>query len=89
MATLLALGDSYTIGEGVEQEGQWPRALARLITAAGVDVGAVRVIARTGWTTGELASAIAAAEPAPAHGAHDLVTLLIGVNNQLCRVWSQ
>ncbi|HET6431884.1 SGNH/GDSL hydrolase family protein [Dyella sp.] len=74
----LALGDSYTIGEGVLPDERWPMQLARQLRDAGVAVAEPQIIATTGWTTDELAAAIAAAAPAPA----DLVTLLIGVNNQ-------
>ena len=70
----LALGDSYTIGEGVAEAERWPMQLAQ---ALGID--APEILARTGWTTDELAAAMAAhAFRAP----YDLVTLLIGVNNQ-------
>jgi lysophospholipase L1-like esterase len=75
----LALGDSYTIGEGVAEDGRWPVLLARALRAEGVALEAPRIIATTGWTTDELADAIDAAEPL---GAWDFVSLLIGVNNQ-------
>jgi lysophospholipase L1-like esterase len=75
----LALGDSYTIGEGVPQAGRWPVQLANALRARGVPLGDPRIIATTGWTTDELLAAIDAAEPL---GQWDFVTLLIGVNNQ-------
>lgn len=75
----LALGDSYTIGEGVAASERWPVVLAARLRADGVAVGDPRIIARTGWTTDELDAAITAAAP---QGPFGLVTLLIGVNNQ-------
>ena len=77
----LALGDSYTIGEGVDAEDRWPVRLAAALDASGIPVGEPRIIARTGWTTAELLDAIAAASPAPPSD-HALVTLLIGVNDE-------
>lgn len=76
----LALGDSYTIGESVEPEGRWPLQLVAALRADGVVIDDPRIIARTGWTTDELSSAIDAA--APLDDDYGLVTLLIGVNNQ-------
>lgn len=75
----LALGDSYTIGEGVDSVGRWPVQLAAALRAKKLNVADPEIIARTGWTTDELAAGIAAAAP---HGPYSLVTLLIGVNNQ-------
>ena len=75
----LALGDSYTIGEGVAEDGRWPAVLARALRAEGVALDDPRIIATTGWTTDELAAAIDAAEPL---GEWDFVSLLVGVNNQ-------
>jgi lysophospholipase L1-like esterase len=75
----LALGDSYTIGEGVDSVGRWPVQLAVALRARKLNIADPEIIARTGWTTDELASAIAVAAP---HGPYSLVTLLIGVNNQ-------
>lgn len=75
----LALGDSYTIGEGVAEAERWPVRLAALLRERGVDVDDPRIIARTGWTTDELSAAIDAADP---RGPYALVSLLIGVNNQ-------
>jgi lysophospholipase L1-like esterase len=75
----LALGDSYTIGEGVDAGARWPVLLARALHDGGVAIEAPRIIATTGWTTDELSAAIDAAEPL---GEWDFVTLLIGVNNQ-------
>jgi lysophospholipase L1-like esterase len=75
----LALGDSYTIGESVAVSDRWPDQLARALRAKKIDVADPEIIARTGWTTDELSSAIDAANPP---GSYALVTLLIGVNNQ-------
>ncbi len=75
----LALGDSYTIGEGVAAAERWPVQLAALLRDRGCSVAAPEIVARTGWTTGELAAGVDAAAP---RGPYDLVTLLIGVNNQ-------
>jgi lysophospholipase L1-like esterase len=78
-ARFLALGDSYTIGESVAARDRWPVQLAALLRAEGVDVAEPEIIAQTGWTTGELDAAITTANPT---GSFDLVSLLIGVNNQ-------
>jgi lysophospholipase L1-like esterase len=77
--TYLALGDSYTIGEGVEEGGRWPMQLARGLREAGIAIADPRIIATTGWTTDELSAAMDAAEPL---GDWEFVSLLIGVNNQ-------
>lgn len=77
--TYLALGDSYTIGESVPERERWPVQLADLLRGQGVEVGAPTIIARTGWTTDELSAAMDEAAPV---GPYDLVSLLIGVNNQ-------
>ncbi|KXK55336.1 MAG: SGNH/GDSL hydrolase family protein [Chlorobi bacterium] len=75
----LALGDSYTIGESVAAAERWPMQLAERLRAGGVSIADPQIIARTGWTTDELNAAIDEANP---QGPFDLVTLLIGVNNQ-------
>ncbi|HXQ33556.1 MAG TPA: SGNH/GDSL hydrolase family protein [Anaerolineales bacterium] len=80
----LALGDSYTIGESVPEDERWPNQLATLIQSSpqfwGTEGGIeVTIIARTGWTTDELWSGIQIVEIKPPY---DLVSLLIGVNNQ-------
>jgi len=77
--SFLALGDSYTIGEGVDSAARWPVALARALRASGVPIQDPVVVARTGWTTQELSAGIDLAAPS---GTYDLVSLLIGVNNQ-------
>jgi lysophospholipase L1-like esterase len=78
-ARYLALGDSYTIGQSVQPAERWPVQLAVLLRSAGVEVVDPEIVARTGWTTGDLLAGIQRAAPA---GPYDLVTLLIGVNNQ-------
>lgn len=78
-ATFLALGDSYTIGEGVVPDERWPVQVAARLRAEGVDISDPQVVATTGWTTGELSAAMDAARLEPPY---DLVTLLIGVNDQ-------
>jgi len=72
------LGDSYTIGESVEEFERWPNQLADFLKAGGIPTE-VDIVARTGWTTQELWEGIQAQQVEPAY---DLVSLLIGVNNQ-------
>ncbi len=78
-APYLALGDSYTIGEGVTAPERWPNQLADMLRRSGVDVGEPEIVAKTGWTTDELSAAMDAHTFSPPYR---LVTLLIGVNNQ-------
>ncbi len=79
----LALGDSYTIGEGVPEADRWPRQLAAQLRAAGLTINDPRIIAKTGWTTDELDAGIDVVDaPLPIADDHALVSLLIGVNNQ-------
>lgn len=77
--TFLSLGDSYTIGEGVPSHHRWPSQLVARAREAGIDVAEPQIIAGTGWTTDQLHAAIDAEDPP---GTFDLVSLLIGVNNQ-------
>ena len=79
IAHYLALGDSYTIGEGIAPEDRWPVRLADALRGEGVAIDAPRIVATTGWTTDELDAAIDAAALRPPF---DLVSLLIGVNDQ-------
>jgi len=79
MRRFLALGDSYTVGEGVAPAESWPAQLVASLTASGIEMEEPEIIARTGWTTDELQAAIKAAAP---KGPYELVSLLIGVNNQ-------
>ena len=78
VSRLLALGDSYTIGEQVAAKDRWTNQLAKLLEAEGIHAE-VTVIARTGWTVDELWEGIQANPP---ERTYDLVTLLIGVNDQ-------
>lgn len=77
--SFLALGDSYTIGEGVAPGERWPVQLAARLRGEGIDIADPQIVATTGWTTDELSLAVATAEFTPPYA---LVTLLIGVNNQ-------
>ncbi len=77
--TYLALGDSYTIGEGVAPADRWPVLLANALRKQAVALEDPTIIATTGWTTDALSAAIDTAQPLPQY---DFVTLLIGVNNQ-------
>ena len=75
----LALGDSYTIGEAVQPAERWPVRLAGLLRERGVRIADPIIVARTGWTTDELSAGIDATRP---QGPFQLVSLLVGVNNQ-------
>ncbi|MEM9857690.1 MAG: SGNH/GDSL hydrolase family protein [Bacteroidota bacterium] len=77
----LALGDSYTIGESVSEELRWPVQLTSRVNALGYryQIDKPHIIATTGWTTQELKAAIEEKKPSKNY---DLVSLLIGVNDQ-------
>lgn len=75
----LALGDSYTIGQGVAEEDRYPVQLKDTLKSQGVTIDKLQIIARTGWTTDQLSDAMDNIE---LDASYDLVTLLIGVNNQ-------
>lgn len=78
---LISLGDSYTIGQSVCEDCRFPAQLRDSLQTyfSENDSISLEIIAQTGWTTSNLKSAITAAEPS---SDFDLVTLLIGVNNQ-------
>ncbi len=79
----LALGDSYTIGERVAADARWPVQLTDLLKREGVVVESPKIIAATCWTTDELSAGI---DRDKVDGErYDLVSLLIGVNNQFRR----
>ena len=75
----LALGDSYTIGQGVPEEDRWPVQLVKRLGLRGVETEKLSIIAQTGWRTDDLKDAIAREKP---DSTYNLVSLLIGVNNQ-------
>ena len=76
----LALGDSYTIGEGVEEKDRYPNQVVALLQESGINFSEPKIIATTGWTTDELKKGIQ--DSAIDGETYDFVTLLIGVNNQ-------
>lgn len=78
-ARFLALGDSYTIGEGVAPDERWPMQITQRLRSEGVAIADPEIVATTGWTTDELSAAMDATSFSPPYA---LVTLLIGVNNQ-------
>lgn len=75
----LALGDSYTIGTGISEENNYPQQLTDSMTVRGYTFDTTAVIATNGWTTTDLKNGIQEAQPS---NNFDLVSLLIGVNNQ-------
>ena len=77
--SLLALGDSYTIGEGVDEDQRWPNQFIKVAYENGVDFSSSRIIAETGWKSYDLINAI---ESSNFEKKYDYVSLLIGVNNQ-------
>jgi lysophospholipase L1-like esterase len=77
--SFLALGDSYTIGEAVPENECWPMQLVEMLNNVGKVFSKPQIIATTGWTSDELITAIKIENP---QGPFDLVSLLIGVNNQ-------
>lgn len=76
----LALGDSYTIGESVVETERWPVQLAEQLRARGYKIAAPKIIAKTGWTTEDLLRGMES--ELNIQRDFDLVSILIGVNNQ-------
>ena len=74
----LALGDSYTIGQGVDTLDRWPNQLSAQLISNGIEVQKTDIIAQTGWRTSNLLNAIG---NTPLDD-YNLISLLIGVNNQ-------
>lgn len=77
--TFLALGDSYTIGEGVDEPSRWPNQLVAELNKGTQQFERPTLLAKTGWTTDELLHAL---DTAALESNYDYVSLLIGVNNQ-------
>lgn len=77
--SFLALGDSYTIGESVPKDQRWSVQLTDSLQNSDIPMDDPKIIAKTGWTTAELQKAI---DKNQIHSNYDLVSLLIGVNNQ-------
>jgi lysophospholipase L1-like esterase len=77
--SFLALGDSYTIGESVPIQDNFPNQTVQLLKNDGFNFTSPEIVAKTGWTTDELQTSINARTLLPKY---DFVTLLIGVNNQ-------
>jgi lysophospholipase L1-like esterase len=75
----LALGDSYTIGQNVPETDRFPVQTKKWLVDQGMNMNTAEIIATTGWTTTNLQNAVAAQNPA---GPFDVVSLLIGVNDQ-------
>lgn len=75
----LAFGDSYTIGQGVNAKERWPVQLVNRLVENDFKVGQPTIIAQSGWTTGSLLSSLSRTT---LDSTYDLVSLLIGVNNQ-------
>ncbi len=76
--TYLALGDSYTIGQSVAEAARFPNQTAAWLKTNGINLTVTDIIATTGWTTNSLQSALNVQNPVN----HDVVSLLIGVNDQ-------
>jgi lysophospholipase L1-like esterase len=76
----LALGDSYTYGQNVAENERFPNQLVDSLAKQNIKISTLRNIARTGWRTDDLQAGITAANIADS--TFDMVSLLIGVNNQ-------
>jgi lysophospholipase L1-like esterase len=79
----LALGDSYTIGSSVTMDERFPKQTVNNLLAAGVQVNLPEYNASGGWTTADLLNSLNNSPPSKSR--YDLVSLLIGVNNQYQR----
>ena len=77
--SFLALGDSYTIGEGVNEDERWPNQFVDIANENNVNFDKPKIIATTGWKTHDLINAI---NNTNFTNKYDYISLLIGVNNQ-------
>ena len=77
--SFLALGDSYTIGEGVNEDERWPNQFVDIANENNVNFDKPKIIATTGWKTHDLINAI---NNTNFTNRYDYISLLIGVNNQ-------
>jgi lysophospholipase L1-like esterase len=77
--TFLALGDSYTIGQSVSSVDRFPSQTELILRGQNITIKDPQIIATTGWTTKNLIDALNTAN-LPTN--FDVITLLIGVNNQ-------
>ena len=77
--SFLALGDSYTVGEGVNENDRWPNQFVDLANENGFDFDEPVIIAETGWKTYDLLDSI---NQTNFSSKYDYISLLIGVNNQ-------
>ena len=77
--SFIALGDSYTIGEGINEDERWPNQFVDVAYENGVDFDQPMIIAETGWKTYDLLNAI---NQTNFTKKYDYISLLIGVNNQ-------
>lgn len=75
----LALGDSYTIGASVERDDNFPNQSFQLLKSAGFKTSSIQIIAKNGWAAEDLITAVATTNK---RNSYQVVTLLIGVNNQ-------
>jgi lysophospholipase L1-like esterase len=80
--SILALGDSYTIGASVSEEERWPIQLADTLELYNITVREVDILAQNGWTSTSLLSAM---KRAGISKTYDLIGILIGVNDQVQR----
>ncbi|MGW9685832.1 SGNH/GDSL hydrolase family protein [Flagellimonas sp. 2504JD1-5] len=77
--SFLALGDSYTAGTGESRVNSWPLQFVHQARKKKIDIAPFKVLAKAGWTTTDLLSAIQNERLEPSY---DRISLLIGVNNQ-------
>jgi lysophospholipase L1-like esterase len=80
--TYLALGDSYTIGQSVPVKERFPFRTVEMLTNYGYFMKNAEIVATSGWTTTDLLEAI---KEKKITKTYDIVSLLIGVNDQYKR----
>jgi lysophospholipase L1-like esterase len=75
----LALGDSYTIGTSIDPADNYPNQTFQLLKSGGFKTNSIQIIAKNGWTADDLKTELANTNK---RNVYEIVTLLIGVNNQ-------